>query len=205
MSCTSSCRGSPTRSESAVASRERGFTLLEVLVAVALLGLVVSVLAGSAIQGMSYEGDAARRMRASLLADRALWQVEAALKLGAPPQPGHEESQEGEEFRISVDVQPLDLSQAGLGALLLPAPDAQGAPATGSPEPSPEGATAAALIPLYQVFVRVSWIEGLRELEVTRSTFAFDGSAAAQALGAGEPAEAAAPPPEPAPEDEESE
>jgi prepilin-type N-terminal cleavage/methylation domain-containing protein len=89
-----------------VASRQRGFTLLEVLVAVALLGLVVSVLAGSAIQGMSYEGDAARRMRASLLADRALWQVEAALKLGAPPQPSHEESQEGEEFGISVDVQP---------------------------------------------------------------------------------------------------
>jgi prepilin-type N-terminal cleavage/methylation domain-containing protein len=189
-----------------VASRQRGFTLLEVLVAVALLGMVVSALAGSAIEGMSYEGDAARRTRASLLADRALWQIEAALKLGAPPQPSHEESQEGEEFRISVDVQPLDLSQAGLGALLAPAPDAAGA---GSPAPSADGATAAALLPLYQVFVRVSWIEGVRELEVTRSTFAFDGSAAAQALGAGEQAEAAATPPasEPAPgsEDEESE
>lgn len=178
-----------------MASRQRGFTLLEVLVAVALLGLVVSVLAGSAIQGMSYEGDAARRMRASLLADRALWQVEAALKLGAPPQPSHEESVEGEEFRISVDVQPLDLSQAGLGALLLPPPEAPGAP---SPEPSTDGAAAAAaLLPLYQVFVRVSWIEGLLELEVTRSTFAFDGSAAAQALGAGEQAEAAAEAPAP--------
>ena len=195
-----------------MASRERGFTLLEVLVAVALLGLVVSVLAGSAIQGMGYEGDAARRMRASLLADRALWQVEAALKLGAPPQPGHEESLEAEEFRIIVDVQPLDLSQAGLGALLVPAPDA---PRAGSPEPSEDGAAAAAaLMPLFQVFVRVSWVEGLRELEVTRSTFAFDGSAAAQALGAGEQAEEAATPtpesgpgsgPGSAPEDEESE
>lgn len=164
-----------------MANRERGFTLLEVLVAIALLGMVVSALAGSAIEGMSYEGDASRRTRASLLADRALWQIEAALKLGAPPQPSHEESQEGEEFRILVDVQPLDLSQGGLGALLAPASDAPGG---ATPEPSSDGATAAALMPLYQVFVRVSWIEGLRELEVTRSTFAFDGSAAAQALGA---------------------
>lgn len=191
-----------------MANRERGFTLLEVLVAVALLGLVVSVLAGSAIQGMSYEGDASRRTRASLLADRALWQIEAALKLGAPPQPSHEESQEGEEFRILVDVQPLDLSQGGLGALLAPAPEGPGA-ATPAPAPTSDGAAAPVLMPLYQVFVRVSWIEGLRELEVTRSTFAFDGSAAAQALGAsagagaGEKTDDAVPTPEP--EDLESE
>jgi prepilin-type N-terminal cleavage/methylation domain-containing protein len=191
-----------------VANRERGFTLLEVLVAVALLGLVVSVLAGSAIQGMSYEGDDSRRTRASLLADRALWQIEAALKLGAPPQPSHEESQEGEEFRILVDVQPLDLSQGGLGALLAPAPEGPGA-ATPAPAPTSDGAAAPVLMPLYQVFVRVSWIEGLRELEVTRSTFAFDGSAAAQALGAsagagaGEKTDDAVPTPEP--EDLESE
>ena len=77
--------------------------------AVALLGLVVSVLARSAIQGMSYEGDASRRLRASLLADRALAVVESGLKLGAPPQLGHRESQEADEFQLSVDVQPLDL------------------------------------------------------------------------------------------------
>jgi prepilin-type N-terminal cleavage/methylation domain-containing protein len=174
-----------------VASRERGFTLLEVLVAVALLGLVVSVLAGSAIQGMGYEGDASRRLRASLLADRALWQIEAALKLGAPPQPMHEERQEGEEYQLTVDVQPLDLAQAGLGALLAPeAAAGAGAPATPAAGASP--------LPLYLISVRVGWVEGLRELEVTRSTFAFDGSAAAQALGASEPA--ATPP---APEGEE--
>ena len=192
-----------------MASRERGFTLLEVLVAVALLGMVVTVLAGSAIQGMSYEGDASRRTRASLLADRALWQIEAALKLGAPPQPSHEESQEGEEFRILVDVQPLDLSQGGLGALLAPAPEEAGElrrrPRSAR---AADGAPVAVPMPLYQVFVRVSWIEGLRELEVTRSTFAFDGSAAAQALGASageQKTDDAVPTPEPEPEDLEAE
>jgi hypothetical protein len=80
----------------------------------------------------------------------------------------------------------------------MPAPEAPGG---ASAEASPDGAAAAAaLMPLFQVFVRVSWVEGLRELEVTRSTFAFDGSAAAQALGAGEQAEAGAETPEPEPE-----
>jgi prepilin-type N-terminal cleavage/methylation domain-containing protein len=180
-----------------VANSERGFTLLEVLVAVALLGLVVTVLAGSAIQGMSYEGDAARRVRASLLADRALWQVETALKLGAPPQPSHEESVEGEEFQLSVDVQPLDLAQAGLGALLAPPAETPGA----APQPAAAAGAPAAAVPLFQVFVRVRWLEGVRELEVTRSSFAYDGTAAAAALGAGEE-EGDATPREPAGEPE---
>jgi hypothetical protein len=129
---------------------------------------------------MGYEGDAARRLRASLVADRALWRVEAALKLGAPPAPAHEESVEDEEFRVTVDVQPLDLGQASLGALLAPPAEAQGR----GPQDPAAAAQAAALMPLFQIFVRVAWTEGLLEREVTRSTFAFDGTAAAQALGA---------------------
>lgn len=172
-----------------MANSRRGFTLLEVLVAVALLGLVVTVLAGSAIQGMSYEGDASRRMRASLLADRALWQVETAIKLGAPPQPSHEESVEGDEFQLSVDVQPLDLSaHPALAAVLVPPPE------SGAPPPEAAAAEAGvpgAVVPLFQIFVRVAWLEGLRELEVTRSSFAYDGAAAAAALGASEGEEAA--------------
>ena len=159
-----------------MASRARGFTLLEVLVAVALLGLVVSVLAGSAIQGMSYEGDAVRRLRASLLADQTLWQLESGLRLGAPPQPAHQESETEDEFRITLDVQPLDLAGAGLGALAAPAAE------TGGRE-APAAASNAALLPLFQIFVRVAWTEGLVEREVTRSSFAFDATAAAQLLG----------------------
>ena len=178
-----------------MASRARGFTLLEVLVAVALLGLVVSVLAGSAIQGMSYEGDALRRLRASLLADQTLWQIESALRLGAPPQAAHQESETEDEFRITLDVQPLDLAQAGLGALAAPASETGGGEAA-----APAAASNAALLPLFQIFVRVAWTEGLVEQEVTRSSFAFDATAAAQLLGADAgDAEREAPPAEPEP------
>jgi prepilin-type N-terminal cleavage/methylation domain-containing protein len=165
-----------------------GFTLLEVLVAVALLGVVVSVLARSSIEGMSYEGDAARRTRASLLADRALFRVEAGLELG-PPAALHEESEEG-EFQINLDVQPIELGPGGLDALL------------GAPEEKPgagERAGAGAKVPsvglaLFRVLVSVSWLEGLHEQSVTRSTFAYDASAAAQALGS-EDEEKTPPPP----------
>jgi prepilin-type N-terminal cleavage/methylation domain-containing protein len=180
-----------------VTSRARGFTLLEVLVAVALLGLVVSVLAGSAIQGMSYEGDAARRLRASLLADQTLWQLESTLRLGSPPQPAHQESETEDEFRITLDVQPLDLAEAGLGALAAPPPEAGG-----------REASAAAIgpqLPLFQILVRVAWTEGLVEQEVTRSSFAFDATAAAATLGTATGDQAGESPPTREPPVEESE
>jgi prepilin-type N-terminal cleavage/methylation domain-containing protein len=159
-------------------SRQRGFTLIEVMVGVAILGLAVTMLARSAIQGMSYEGDASRRLRASLIADRTLAQVETALKLGTPPPLGHQESQEADEYQLTLDVQPLDLAQAGLGALLAPPPgQGEAAPAAAALAP-------AAPLPLYTIQIRVGWVEGLAEQSVTRTTFAYDASAALQALGA---------------------
>ena len=172
----------------------RGFTLLEVLVAVALLGIVVSVLARSAIQGMSYEGDATRRTRASLIADSALWNVEAGLKL-APPQAKHEESDEEEEFHVTVDVAPLQLGPSGLEALLPPLPKKTGSARQAKPDKNGELARGgeatkkkqpAVGIDLFRIQVQVAWQEGLRDLAVTRSTFAYDATAAAEALGAEE-------------------
>jgi prepilin-type N-terminal cleavage/methylation domain-containing protein len=170
-------------------ARRAGFTLIEVMAAVAVLGLFGTVLAQQAIQGMHYEGDARRRLRASLVADRTLWQVEAGLKLGAPPQPKQEETETEDGYRVLLDIQPLDLAQLGLA----PPVDEPGAPANAEP-----GAAAALPLPVFQVFVRVAWVEGLVEQTVTRTTFVFDGSAVAQALGAdtGEEQPAAAPPEE---------
>ncbi len=174
-------------------SSRRGFTLLEVLVAVALLGIVVTWLARGAMQGMAYEGDGERRTRASLLADRELWRVEAALKLGTLPQVGRQEA-DADEFHLSLDVQPLVPGAGGLGALLSPSQE------SAQPE-APADPANAATIGLLQVLVRVSWIEGLHEQEVTRTTFAFDASAAAGALAEDEGGDGNTPPAPPAGEE----
>jgi hypothetical protein len=72
------------------------------------------------------------------------------------------------------------MGPGGLAELLAPSPEPARREAAA---PAPAGAGTLALL---QVQVRVSWIEGVREQEVTRSTFAYDASAAAEALGAGE-------------------
>ena len=60
------------------AERRGGFSLFEVLAAVAILALTVTMLARGAIQGMGYEGDASRRFTASLIADQLLFEERAA-------------------------------------------------------------------------------------------------------------------------------
>lgn len=183
----------------ASSARERGFTLLEVLVAVAVLGLVVTILARTAIQGMGYEGDASRRLRASLIADRELAKIEAGLKLETPLTPGHQETQEGDDFAVSVDVEPVDLTQSGIAALFTPPEPKAGTlgsreqrtppplpvsptvPRNASPNGLPPGVPPLAL---YRVLIRVGWVEGVTPLDVTRTTFAYDATAALQQLNA---------------------
>ena len=93
-------------------------------------------------------------------------------------------------------MQPLELGSGGLGALLPPLPK-------GAKAPADEAAKAPSVaIALFQILVRVSWLEGLRELAVTRTTFAYDASAAAQVLGSEEQQAAAAESRQPPPAEE---
>jgi type II secretory pathway component PulJ len=156
--------------------RAAGFTVLEVMAAVVILAMFGTILLQQFSQGAGYEGEAARRLRASFLADRALWQIEAGLKLGAPPQPKQERTETEDGFVVSVEVQPLELAQLGL------APPAEASVEATSQGETPNAATPP--LPLFTVLVRVGWMEGLTEQSVTRTTFAFDGTAVAQALGA---------------------
>ena len=177
-----------------MSERRRGaFTLLEVLAAVAVLGLTVAMLARGAIQGLRYEGEASRRLAASLLADRLLFEVESTLALGALPELGRQEREEGDEFRLALEVAPLDPAALGLAGLFSGPPGRPGGP---PPAPPPEAPK------LLLVSVVVAWTEGLVEQTVTRTTFAYDATAAAEVLEASEAAAEEAPPEREAPEEE---
>ena len=63
-------------------NRHDGFTLLEVLGAVAILGISYMVLATAAIQAMQGIGQSQRRIEASLIADQTLIDVEISTETG---------------------------------------------------------------------------------------------------------------------------
>jgi prepilin-type N-terminal cleavage/methylation domain-containing protein len=156
-------------------SRRVGFTLLEVMAAVAVLGLVYVVLARGAIQGLQIEGDAGRRLRASLLADRVLNDLEVELAAGEAPRMGETETSE-EEFTVTVEVRPFDVSG------LLPAALQGGEAAARTGLQLLQPSVRAGVPTLLTIAVRVAWIEGVSEREVTRNSFAFDAEAAAPLL-----------------------
>jgi len=89
-------------------AREVGFTLFEVLAAVAVLALVFTVLAEAAIVGLRSEGIDRRRAEASLIADRELVTLQSALDAGLEFENGVEVSEE-EPYRITVELAPEDL------------------------------------------------------------------------------------------------
>ena len=154
-----------------------GFTLLEVMAAVVVLGLVYIALARGAMQGLQTEGDASRRLRASLLADRVLNDLELSLAGGSAPALGEQETTE-EEFTVLVEVSPFDV-----GSLLQGAAGQEGGLASPTSElqllqPPARGAAPT----LLSIAIRVAWTEGISEQEVTRTSFAFDLEAAAPLL-----------------------
>jgi prepilin-type N-terminal cleavage/methylation domain-containing protein len=159
------------------AAQRRGFTLFEVLAAVAILALSVTLLARGAIQGMGYEGDASRRLAASLIADQLLFEIESTIAVGSLPEVGRQEGENpgDDEFLRVVEVAPLELAMLGMADLFLPPGEEPGTPRPRGGTPLPE---------LLLVTVRVSWEDGLTEQAVTRTSFAYDASAAAQALAA---------------------
>jgi len=179
--------------------RAAGFTLLEVMAAVLVLGLLYTVLAETAMRGLRSEGISRRRTEASLLADDRLSQLELQLALGEVPKSGEEE-EAVDPYRIVVRVQPYDPSPlleaieklqkerepkhpAGSSAPKTPAAPAQaaaaaaggaqGAPTLQSlftpPRAGEEGR-------FRRIDVSVAWPDGDQEESVSRTTFAFDTS-----------------------------
>ena len=166
------------------ADRSSGFTLLEVLAAVAVLGLVYSVLATAAIEGLRAEGDSGRRIRASLLADERIADIEAQVSMGQTPEIGTAETEE-DEFVVRTEVSPLDPGIAETKASKR-AKDrldrAVGArPKGGKAEAGtllhPAGASNQPL--LRRIDLEVAWNEGDSARSVRRTTYGIDMVAAA--------------------------
>jgi hypothetical protein len=151
-----------------------GFTLFEVLGAVAILAILYTTLSTVAIRALRSEGESQRMLKASLLADWEISAFELELDTGAAPEIGITESEDEDEdgFKVTWEVTPLQtkIYQTALEK------------EQESNETDPSGPTAApddAAPQFLRVELRVSWFEAGNERSVSRTLFAVDEDAAA--------------------------
>ena len=157
----------------AAETAKRGFTLLEVLAAVAILGVWYMVMATIAMQGLRAEGQSQRRLRASLIADRVVADLEANLAARIAPVAGEEE-ETLEEFTILTSVEPY--------ILILPAAEGSTGEAAQSRPALERLEGQGGLSPISQIRVEVTWIDGIETQSVVRETFGVDLGPSMQAL-----------------------
>jgi len=162
------------------AAGRAGFTLLEVLAAVAIFGLVFTALASVSMQWIAAEGDNARRLRASLLADAVLADLEAQLAGGAAPAVGETE-EERDGFRVRIEVTPFEAPPGLLPGAEQTAPVARSRTAAAN-APTLFGGDPARPGPLRTIRIHVIWQEGVSDRSVTRTTWGLDREAAGQIL-----------------------
>lgn len=153
----------------------RGFTLFEVMAAVLVLGILYTVLASSAIQGLRAEGESRRRLEASLIADEYLAQIEAGIASGVFPELGTATEDVEGGYQVAIEVVPFDptpyLGEAFKEEL----------PEPGDPTPSllaPPARPDQSL--LRSVVVAVRWQEAEGEHEAHRTTLAYDAATVAR-------------------------
>ncbi|MCH7868448.1 MAG: prepilin-type N-terminal cleavage/methylation domain-containing protein [Myxococcales bacterium] len=150
-----------------------GFTLMEVLGAIAILGISYTMLATSSIDGLRLIGESTRRSDASLLADSLLADIELMAEIGQPIYVGFDELEE-EPFTIVVEI--LDLAEEFAGSssdveskdlLEFLAAEANG--------PFSEFRDSNWLLGyLREVHISVQWQEGAKEITVSRTAYIYD-------------------------------
>ncbi len=165
-----------------------GFTLFEVLGAVAVLAILYTTLSTVAIRALRSEGESRRMLEASMIADWELSAFELELEKGAAPELGVTENEELGGYAVVWEVTPLQTPIFGdAGGPQRGAPAAGAAQATATSQSAAAQFTAAQLAaanaeapPFLQVDLRVSWFEAGYERSVTRTIFAVDEDAAAK-------------------------
>ena len=163
------------------ALRPPGFTLVEVMAAVFILGLFVTAISQLLIQAQRNEGDARRRARAASLADHLLAEIETGLAHGAAPSLGKQESRD-EDLIATTEVAAFDAAKEI--PALAPSRDPEAGPERSAPSGGwLESPQAEAAPPILSISVRVTW-EGApvdadtqHPYGIQRRTFALNPSA----------------------------
>jgi len=152
-----------------------GLSLLEVLAAVMIFAMVMTVLIGTSSSAVHRVGISARQLEADLVADSLLADLEIEIKQGFAPEIEENEFT-SEQYLIRMTMTELLSDDPGLGS----PGGAVGAAANASGDiisllnsALPEVAGH-----LRQYDIEVSWIEQNGPRSVTRTTFAFDWQAA---------------------------
>jgi prepilin-type N-terminal cleavage/methylation domain-containing protein len=156
-----------------LAGHSAGFTLIEVMGAVAVLGISYVMLATASIQGLQAIGQSQLRIKASLIADQALTELELAAELGQLIEVRTDEYAE-DPFVITVDV--INMAEfydgAGTEAESADLIDFLAAEAAGTFAPFRESNWLLGY--LREVRIAVVWQERGNEIAVTRTAFIYD-------------------------------
>jgi len=134
-------------------ARPAGFTLIEVMAAVFILGLFVAAISQLLTQASRYEGQARLQARAAELADSEMAKLEEGLARGAAPALGVSEHQT-EDGAVRTDVTAFDAETLATGGDDAAPPGARAPAVAGSWLQSPQ---AEQTPPLLEIDVRVSW------------------------------------------------
>jgi hypothetical protein len=148
-----------------------GFTLFEVLGAVALLAIVYTMLSTAAIRGLQTEGRSRRILEASIIADLEIANLELELDQGAMRPLGDEETESDDGlYRIWSEVTVFEMPELENAAF--PSGDSGQPGAAGLL--APFGTTGESL--LRMITVQVSWGEPDDERFVERVTYGIEQS-----------------------------
>ena len=164
---------------------DAGFTLFEVLGAVAILAIVYTTLSGVAIHWLRSEGESRRMLEASMIADWEVSEFELELDTGVAPELGVTEFEE-DGLTLTWEVTPFETkifktAQEQEQERNARNPDTQSV-AISTPQTNPADTTAP---PFLQIELRVSWLEAGEERFVARTLFAVDEDAAAKLAATG--------------------
>ena len=153
----------------------QGLTLLEVLAAVMIFAMVMTVLISTSTNAVHHVGKSARRLDADLVAETLLSDLEIQIRQGLAPEVENGEFTQ-DQYTIRVTMTDLIPSDSGSGSGT--APSGTSANLTGDALSLLGGTLPEVAGYLRQYDIEVSWLEQSGPQSVLRTTFAYDWPAA---------------------------